>query len=83
MKTLLFAAVTAMSLLAVPAFANDKNDSKGGFDVGPLGQCFDARACGHRAGHHSFAFAPGCHMVRERMTTESGHVIFKKHKVCG
>jgi len=87
MRKLLFAAAAATSLVAaVPAFANDQTDQRGGYDYGPLGQCFDARACGHsRGAFGAYAFAPsgeGCQMVRERVVTDSGHVIFRRHRVC-
>jgi hypothetical protein len=88
MRKLLLAAAAATSLAAaVPAFAAPDTDENGGYDVGPMGQCFDARACGHGRGafafgRGAFAFVPACHMVRERVETENGHVIFKRHRVC-
>ena len=81
MRKLLLAAAAATSLVAaVPAFAAPDTDENGGYDIGPMGQCFDARACGH--GRRAFAFVPACHMVRERVETENGHFIFKRHRVC-
>jgi hypothetical protein len=84
MRKLLFAAAAATSLVAaVPAFAAPNTDPDGGYDYGPMGQCFDARVCGHSRGAYAFApFGQGCPMVRERVVTESGHVIFKRHRVC-
>jgi hypothetical protein len=87
MRTLLFVAAAATSLVATaPAFANEQTDQHGGYDYGPMGQCFDARACGHsRGAFGAYAFAPfggGCHMVRERVVTDGGHVIFRRHRVC-
>jgi hypothetical protein len=83
MRKLLFAAATAMSLVAaIPALAKDNTEmdglNTGGFDIGPLGQCFDARGCGRGA----YAYAHACPMVRERIVTESGRVIFRRHRVC-
>jgi hypothetical protein len=84
MRKLLFAAAAATSLTAaVPAFAAPNTDPDGGYDYGPMGQCFDARVCGH--GHYArgiFAFAQSCPVVRERVVTASGHVIFRRHRVC-
>lgn len=87
MRKLLFAAATATSLVAaVPAFAAPNTDPTGGYDYGPMGQCFDPRVCGH--GRGAYAFAPfgsgqGCPMfVRERVVTDSGRVIYKRHRVC-
>jgi len=85
MRNLLLVAATATSLVAaVPAFAAPDTDPNGGYDYGPMGQCFDPRACGygHRRGAYAFGFAQGCPMVRERVVTESGHVIFRRHRVC-
>jgi hypothetical protein len=87
MRKLLFAAAAATSLVAAaPAFAAPDTDPRGGYDYGPMGQCFDARVCGHgRSAFRAYAFAPfgqGCPMVRERVVTESGHVIFRRHHVC-
>ncbi len=82
MRKLLLTAATATSLVAaIPAFAGtESTDPRGGYDYGPMGQCFDPRVCGH--GRNVFASAHGCPMVRERVVTESGHVIFKRHRVC-
>jgi hypothetical protein len=83
MKKILFAAAAATSLVvAVPAFANDQTDPRGGYDYGPMGQCFDARVCGHSRGAYAFAPFGGCRMMRERVVTESGHVIVRRHRVC-
>jgi hypothetical protein len=42
---ILFAAAAAASLAAaIPAYANENTENRGGIDIGPLGQCFDARA---------------------------------------
>jgi hypothetical protein len=44
----------------------------------PLGQCFDPPDCG---GRHS-AYAYQCPLVRERIETPSGHVIYRMRRVC-
>jgi len=87
MRRILFAAAAATSLVAAsPGFAAPNTDPDGGYDYGPMGQCFDARACGHsRGGFGAYGFAPfgqRCQMVRERVVTDSGHVIFRRHQVC-
>jgi hypothetical protein len=49
MRRLLFCAVAAASILgaAAPAIAsNHDRGYTGGYDIGPLGQCFDPRVCG-------------------------------------
>jgi hypothetical protein len=79
MRAFLFAAAaTTMLVTAVPASAHDNNG--GGYDYGPLGQCFDARVCGH--GRGAYASAHACSIYRERVVTQSGRVIFKRHRVC-
>jgi len=46
-KQLVLGTLAAVISSAAPAFASDTDrDDRGGFDIGPLGQCFDARACG-------------------------------------
>jgi hypothetical protein len=97
MKTLwLASAAVAILLGAVPASARkvagadvpqapgfilvQNGNDRGGSDYGPMGQCFDARACGHRRG--SYASASACSIHLERVVTQSGRVIFKRHRVC-
>jgi|HubBroStandDraft_6_1064221.scaffolds.fasta_scaffold1594795_2 hypothetical protein len=87
MRRILFVAAAATSLVAAaPAFAAPNTDPDGGYAYGPMGQCFDARVCGDgRNAFGAYAFAPfghGCQMVRERVVTESGHVFFRRHRVC-
>jgi hypothetical protein len=82
MKTPLLAVTLLALASAAPATAANDNQSKnrGGADYGPMGQCFDARVCDGRG---SYAFLPGgCHMVRERIVTEDGRVIFRRHRTC-
>jgi hypothetical protein len=65
----------------VPAVVLVKDDDpRGGYDYGPMGQCFDPRVCGH--GRGAYAFAYSCPMVRERLVTANGNVIFRRHRVC-
>jgi hypothetical protein len=83
MRKILIAAAAAASLAAtIPAYAgSDNTEPRGGIDIGPMGQCFDARVCGHY-GRDAYAFAHGCQTVRERVTTDSGRVNYKRHRVC-
>jgi hypothetical protein len=83
MRKILIVATTAVSLVAViPAYAgSDNTEPRGGIDIGPMGQCFDVRACGH-PGREAYGLARGCQMIRERMTTDNGRVIYKRHRVC-
>jgi hypothetical protein len=56
-----------------------KDDTgRGGIDIGPLGQCFDPRACGDK---RDDAYA-SCSLVRERIVTPNGHVTYRRHRVC-
>ena len=76
MKTLLLAAAPALLLIidvatGVPASAR-------GFDVGPLGQCFNQPDCGGR----QRAYAYQCPMVRQRIETPSGRVVYRMRHVC-
>ncbi len=92
MRTLLFAAAAVTTLVAaVPASAQVVGGNwhaspgiilvkGGGYDYGPMGQCFDARVCGH--GRGAYASAHACSIYRERIVTESGRVIFKRHRLC-
>jgi len=46
-KQLVLGILAAVISSAAPTFASDTDrDDRSGFDVGRLGQCFDARACG-------------------------------------
>ena len=50
----------------------------GGSDIGPLGQCFNPPDCGNKRA----AYAAHCPLVRERIVTSSGNVVYKRHRVC-
>jgi hypothetical protein len=59
-KQLALGILTAVILIAAPAFASDINrEDRGGIKIGPVGQCFDARACagyygGYPGGYYSY-----------------------------
>jgi hypothetical protein len=84
MNKLLFAATTAALLVAaVPAsaqlyFGADRGGV--GVQVGPFGA-----GVGPRYGYddgYGYAYGPDCPLVRERIVTPSGQVIFRTHRVC-
>src|ERR1700681_3400328 len=58
--------------------AGNDNEPRGGADIGPLGQCFNPPDCGNKRA----AYAAHCPLVRERIVTSSGNVIYKRHPVC-
>ena len=60
-KQLALGILTAVILIAPPALASDNTnrEDRGGIKIGPLGQCFDARACagyygGYPGGYYSY-----------------------------
>jgi hypothetical protein len=57
----------------------------GGFDIGPLGQCFNPRGCAHKDIYGYYgrgSYVQGCPVARERILTSSGHVIYRRHRAC-
>ena len=59
-------------MTGIPAWAR-------GFDIGPLGQCFDPRDCG---GHSAYAYQHQCPLLRARVETPSGRVVYRMRRVC-
>ena len=64
-KQLVLGILAAVISSAAPALASDNDrDDRGGFDIGPLGQCFDARACGggyygaYPGAYYGYAYGP-------------------------
>ena len=53
-RHLLLGILGVVILSAAPALASDTNrEDRGGIKIGPLGQCFDARACaGYYGGYY-------------------------------
>ena len=46
-RQLILGILAALILSAAPALASDTSrEDRGGIKIGPLGQCFDPRACG-------------------------------------
>ena len=84
MRRLLLAAAAAAVLAAsvsTSALAGNDNEPRGGYDLGPLGQCFNPPDCGNKRAERA-AYASQCPLVRERIVTSSGSVIYKRHRVC-
>ena len=84
----LVAAAAAVAALTAPHFATARDfgntgEYGGGFDIGPLGQCFNPPDCGrHQEINGRGPNAQGCPIVRERIVTSSGHVIYRRHSAC-
>ena len=87
----LFLVAAAAIVLTWPHFASAKEFSSsgeyhGGFDIGPLGQCFNPPDCGrHKDIYGNYGHSPyaqECPVVRERVVTSSGHVSYHRHHVC-
>jgi hypothetical protein len=83
MKKLLFAAAaTAALTAAVPASAQvylGADPSGAGVRVGPFGFGVGP-GYGWRDGY--YAYGADCRLIRERIVTPSGRVIFRSHRVC-
>ncbi len=85
MNKLLFAAATAALLVAaVPASAQlyfGADPGGVGVQVGPFGAGVGPRY-GWSDDGNGYAYGPDCPLVRERIVTPSGQVIFRTHRVC-
>ena len=80
-------AVAAIFAGAHLASAADNNSGryKGGSDIGPFGQCFSPPDCGGREstnGYSARGAYGSCPIVRERIATDSGRVIYRRHRAC-
>ena len=80
------AAATAMLFAAAPANAQvylGANPGGVGLQVGPLGVGVGPDYWGY---HHrywrDYAYEPYCHIVRTRIVTPRGHVIWRTRRVC-
>ena len=81
MKSTLFGAAAAAAVFAGSDLAAAR--TRGGADIGPLGQCFNPPDCGGRNSATGYSGrAQVCHTVRERVETVGGHVIYKRHREC-
>jgi hypothetical protein len=95
MKKLMFAAIAAAGLtlgVAAPASAQvgvGVGPGGAGVQVGPfgagVGPAYDNWGYGHRRYHEPYGaynYAGDCRVVRERITTPSGRLITRTHRVC-
>jgi hypothetical protein len=92
MQKLLFATAATVGLAvaisaATPAFADPYWDDGVGVHVGPFGLGVGPRYGWHDhdygwRGRSAYDYGYSCHMVRERIDTPSGRVIFRAHRVC-
>lgn len=91
MKSLLFGVVAAAMLsLTVPASAQfyvGADPGGAGVQVGPFGAGVGP-AYEHRWGHRwggpyaAYGYAGDCRVIRERIMTPSGRLIFKTRRIC-
>ena len=82
MRKLLFAAAAVAALVAAaPASAQVYYDEPGaGVQIGPFGFGVGPRYGWRDRAYH--AYGADCPLVRERILTASGRVIFRTHRVC-
>ena len=82
MRKLLFATAATLALAAaVPAsaqFYGGVDRGGAGVEVGPL-----RFGVGPRYNHWRHDYAYDCRVVRERIVTPSGRVVFETHRTCG
>ena len=86
----IFIVATVAAVLAGSHFAwaadNNAGEYHGGADIGPFGQCFSPPDCGGRERTNGYngrgSYAQGCPIVRERVVTDSGRVIFRQRRAC-
>lgn len=84
MRKLLFATAAAAALVAaIPASAQvvyADPEPGVGVQVGPFGFGVGPRYGWHRYGYDGYAY--DCPLVRERIVTPGGRVIFRMHREC-
>ena len=86
MKKLLFAAIAVVTLgIAIPANAQvfvGADRGGAGVRVGPFGVGVGPDYWGGPRYYRDYAYAPGCRLVRTRIMTPSGHIIWRTHREC-
>jgi hypothetical protein len=90
MRKVFLVAAAAVAVVVAPYTASASEFSgsggyHGGYDIGPLGQCFNPRGCGYKDIYGDYrrgSSAQGCPVVRERVVTSSGHVIYRRRHAC-
>ena len=80
MKKQLLAAAAAVSLAAGVVWTEAAPALARGYDIGPLGQCFNPPDCGGR--HERDAYAYQCPLLRERVELPSGRLVYRARRVC-
>ena len=85
MRNILLATVAAVTLCAaVPASAQvyfGADPGGAGVRVGPFGFGVGPRY-DYRYRDYDYDYAYGCPLVRERIVTPSGHIVFRTHRSC-
>ncbi len=86
MKKLLFAGVAAVSLgIAIPANAQvfvGADPGGAGVRVGPFGVGVGPDYWGGPRYYRDYAYAPDCRLMRTRIVTPSGHIIWRTRRIC-
>jgi hypothetical protein len=82
MKRILLA-VSALAIAGAAALTS-ANAQGVGVQVGPFGAGVGVGPYwnGYHRYWHDYAYAGECHVIRERMMTPSGNVIFRSRRVC-
>jgi hypothetical protein len=72
--------------LATSKEFSSSGEYHGGSDIGPFGQCFNPPDCGRHkdiyGNYERSPYAQECPIVRERVVTSSGHVIYRRRHAC-
>jgi hypothetical protein len=91
MKKTIFVAAVAAAVFSAPHFASasgnrGSGEYHGGFDIGPLGQCFNPPDCGRHEDINGYdgrgSYGQSCPIVRERVVTPKGKVIYQRRRAC-
>jgi hypothetical protein len=86
MRKILLTTLAAAVFAAAPASAQvyfGADPGGAGIQVGPFGFGVGPRYYGYRDyGYRDYDYAYGCPLVRERIVTPSGRVIWRMHRSC-
>lgn len=91
MRKLLTVAAALAALFTAPHIAAAKDFSSsgeyhGGSKIGPLGQCFDPNGCGRHqdiyGNYGRTSYGQSCQVIRERVVTPKGNVVYRRHRAC-
>ncbi len=87
MKRILLATMSAFAIAGAAALTS-ANAQGVGVQLGPFGVGVGPYWNGYYNGYYrdrywnDYAYAGDCRLIRERMVTPSGRVIFRSHRVC-